>query len=242
MVDIPRNEKVKIIRKTFKQFNKENGFYFLKPTLIMKDHYDIAYYLIIGPHLNRTVCDIVVQPLYIPAEQFILSISERLQFITTKANLKHFPWGNCNGNPQKFEDEINEIFEIFSNEGMIWFYNFSSPQEIINTSINFNEEKHKVCWNSTDRLETRAISYLYIGDIEKGIYTFKHALPPYQKIHPNTVKRYEDWIKIAQNESERLPQIFDDIILTTRKNLKLKDEKCELLNKRKLEETNKIIL
>ena len=36
--------------------------------------------------------------------------------------------------------------------------------------------------------------------------------------------------------------IFDEIILTTRKNLKLKDEKCELLNKRKLEETNKIIL
>jgi uncharacterized protein (TIGR02172 family) len=78
----------------------------------MKDNYDIAYYLIIGPRLNRTVCDIVVQPLYIPAEQFILSISEHLQFITTKANLKHFPWGNCNGNPQKFEDEINEIFEI----------------------------------------------------------------------------------------------------------------------------------
>ena len=40
MIDIPRNEKVKIIRKTFKQFNEENGFYFLKPTLIMKDNYD----------------------------------------------------------------------------------------------------------------------------------------------------------------------------------------------------------
>lgn len=229
MNDIPRNEKIKIIRNTFKQFNEENGFYFLKPTLIMKDNYDIAYYLIIGPRLNRTVCDIVVQPLYIPAKQFILSISERLQFITTKTELKHFPWGNCNGNPQMFEDEVNEIFEIFSNEGMNWFSNFSSSQEIINTSINFNEEKHKACWNSTDRLETRAISYLYTGDIEKGIYTFKHALPPYQNIHPNTVKKYEDWIKVAQNESERLPEIFDEIILTTRKNLKLKDDKCEFL-------------
>lgn len=229
MIDIPRNEKVKIIRKTFKQFNEENGFYFLKPTLIMKDNYDIAYYLIIGPRLNRTVCDIVVQPLYQPTEIFNLSISKRLQFLTTKSNLKLFPWGNCNGNPQKFEDEINEIFEIFSTEGMKWFANFSSPEKIIDTSIIFNNDTHKVCWNSTHRLETRAISYLYIGDIEKGIYTFKHALPPYQKIHPDTVKRYEDWIKVAQNESERLPEIFDEIILTTRKNLKLKDEKCELL-------------
>lgn len=208
----------------------------------MKANYDIAYYLIIGPHFNRTICDIVVQPLYIPAKQFILSISERLQFIATKTELKHFPWGNCNGNPQMFEDEVKEIFGIFSNEGMKWFSNFSSPKEIINTSINFDEEKYKVCWNSTDRFETLAMSYLYIGDVEKGVYTFKHSLPPYQKIHPDTVKRYEDWIKVAQNESERLPEIFDEIILTTRKNLKLKDEKCELLNKRTLEETNKIIL
>ena len=49
--DIQRKEKIEIIGETFKDFNKENDFYFKTPRIILKDNYDIIHYLIIAPRL-----------------------------------------------------------------------------------------------------------------------------------------------------------------------------------------------
>ena len=80
-----------------------------------------------------------------------------------------------------------------------------------------------------------------MGDIEKGIFILK-KLQDDVSDSISFSQRIEKWLRLAQNESERLPEIFDEIVLTTRKNLKLKDEKCELLNKRQEEQINSIIL
>ena len=72
---------------------------------------------------------------------------------------------------------------------------------------------------------------MYIGDIEKGIYTLRKALASDELITQRSIDEFNNWLNLAQNESEKLPAVFDDIISTTRKNLKLNDKKCNLLKK-----------
>ena len=226
MNDIPRNEKIKIIRNTFKQFNEENGFYFKTSRVIIRDYYDMIHYLIINPHIERTVCDLVAQPLYIPENTLNLSISVRLQFVGEN---KRFPWGHCDGSMIEYEKNIEEILQIFSTNGLKWLSNFDSPQKIIETVDDWSMEKYKNVWHPNWRNEARAVSYLYLGDIEKGVRYLQDALLETSDVHERYRAKLQNWLNLAQNESERLPEIFDEIILTTRKNLKLKDDKCEFL-------------
>ncbi len=238
MSDITRTEKIKIIKTSFEKFNKDNDFYFLKPTLIIKDNYDIAHYLIIAPRFNRTVCDIVAQPLYIPESTLSLNISTRLQQL---GETHCFPWGRCTNSVIEYSKDIEEILQIFSEYGLQWLSYFDSPQHIIDSANNWNLSKYQFPWIQEKRNEVIAISSLYLGDIEKGIFILK-KLQDDVSDSISFSQRIEKWLRLAQNESERLPEIFDEIVLTTRKNLKLKDEKCELLNKRQEEQINSIIL
>ncbi len=235
MSNITQKERTEIIKKTFKEFNDKNGFYFRTPRVILKDNYDIIHYLTIAINGGGGItCDLVTQPLYLPETSLNLNISVRLNFIE---KTKLFPWGHYDDSVKEYEDDIADIFHVFSTGGIEWFSTFGSPQKLIDVVDDWSLEKYKDPWHPDSRNETRAVSYLYLGEIDKGIYYLKQAL-----LDTQMTETFQKWLNLAQNESERLPEIFDDIILTTRKNLKLKDEKCELLNKRKLEETNKIIL
>ncbi len=232
-----KTEKVKIIKKVFKNFNEENGFYFKTPRVIMKDYYDIIHYLIINSHLERTVCDLVVQPLYIPETSLNLSISVRLQLI---GETKRFPWGHCEGNSIEYEKDIEEILQIFSTDGLKWLSNFTSPKKIIETIDDWSIEKYKNAWHPNWRNEARAVSYLYLGNIQNATDYLQDALLETNEFQEHYRAKLQNWINLAQNHN--LPDMFDEIILTTRKNLKLKDEKCELLNNKKEEQLNNSII
>lgn len=226
--DIQRKEKIEIIGETFKDFNKENDFYFKTPRIILKDNYDIIHYLIIAPRLLRIVCDVVAQPMYIPATSWNLDIGVRLQF--TGEN-ERFPWGHCYGSSENYQKDLDEIKQLFETGGLEWLSNFSTPERIIKSADGWSIEKYKFPWPPGRRLEIKAISELYIGDIEKGIYTLRKALASDELITQRSIDEFNNWLNLAQNESEKLPAVFDDIISTTRKNLKLNDKKCNLLKK-----------
>lgn len=88
-------------------------------------------------------------------------------------------------------------------------------------------------YNIHARLYTVAMSYLYIGDTEKGImYLEKYIdeLIEYRKIINNGTLTESDqmridnllqWLDLAKNTPERLPEIFKGIIARTRLALKL---------------------
>ena len=59
----------------------------------------------------------------------------------------------------------------------------------------------------------------------------KKAVASGELITQRSIDKFNNWLDLAQNESEKLPAIFDGIISTTRKNLKLNDKKCNLLKK-----------
>lgn len=86
MSDIAYSEKLKILRKTFKKFNKENEFKFVKPTLILREKNDILQYITFHFGYNRLVPEIVVQPLYAPAEGYCPEISTRLNFLDPRSS------------------------------------------------------------------------------------------------------------------------------------------------------------
>lgn len=227
MSNITQSERTKIIKETFKQFNEENGFYFRTPRVILKDSYDTIHYLTITTNGGGSItCDLVAQPLYIPETSLNLSISVRLQFVGEN---KRFPWGHCDGSLIEYKKNIEEILQIFSTNGLKWLSNFDSPQKIIDTVDDWSMEKYKNVWHPNWRNEARAVSYLYLGDIEKGICCLQDALLGTSDVHKHYRTKFQNWLNLEQNESERLPEIFDEIILTTRKNLKLKDDKCEFL-------------
>lgn len=240
MDELNSSLRTKIIKNTFKQFNEESGFYFKTPRIILKDNYDIINFLIISITGGGGVtCDLCVQPLYIPATDFDLNISIRLEFV---GNTELFPWGHYDDGSKEFEQDIEEILHLFSTGGLEWLTNFSSPQKIIETSNDWSVSKYKNIWFPVFRNETTAVSHLYIGDIEKGIYLLNKGISELPHKTESSVSRFQRWLDWTQNEEAPLPKIFDDIILTTRKNLKLKDEKCELLNKRQEEQINSILL
>lgn len=45
MGELTINEKRKIIRREFKQFNKDNGFRFVRPNTLLREQNDILQYL-----------------------------------------------------------------------------------------------------------------------------------------------------------------------------------------------------
>ena len=58
----------------------------------------------------------------------------------------------------------------------------------------------------------------------------KKAVASGELITQRSIDKFNNWLDLAQNESEKLHAIFDGIISTTRKNLDQKI-KCNLLKK-----------
>ena len=73
MGELTINEKRKIIRREFKQFNRENGFRFVKPNTLLRERNDILQYLQFKIKAGYISCEIASQPLYIPASVFSLN-------------------------------------------------------------------------------------------------------------------------------------------------------------------------
>ena len=130
MEDITRSQKQSAFKRVFKDFSKENGFKFVKPRILLKENDNVLNYLTFNHSSNHLFCDIVSQPLYIPATEYILTISNRLDSLRPPIQrIKRFPWGECNGDKAEYEKDVEEILDIFSKEGMDWFTHFDSAKK-----------------------------------------------------------------------------------------------------------------
>ena len=62
MSELTLNEKRKIIRREFKQFNQENGFRFVRPNTLLRERNDILQYLQFKIKAGYISCEIASQP------------------------------------------------------------------------------------------------------------------------------------------------------------------------------------
>ena len=229
MIDIDSKAKRKVLKETFKEFNSKNSFIFVKPTLLLRDYNDIIQYFYFHIAPNRLICDIVVQPLYIPADGFCVELSQRLSYIGTP---RRFPWGKCNGSESEYAENVKDMLSIISSDGLKWFNKVSDPNRIINELERPNSETIFGPCPPVTKTKIIGLSYLYLGDTERALpYLEEHikirskrieGVSDYVIEHRNTViNEYEDWIYMGKNDKNLLNERFNQIIFNNRNNLKL---------------------
>lgn len=227
--DIESKAKRKILRTVFKEFNSENSFKFIKPTLLLRDNNDIIQYFDfhIGP--GRLICDIVVQPLYVPNEGFCVELSERLSRIGSPIRST---WGKCNGSEEEYTENVKDMLNIISSEGLKWFDKVSSPEKIIYEVSKPNGTRIFGPCPPVVRSKIIGLSYLYLGDTKSALpYLEEHiqirsekfeGVSDYVIEHWNSViEEYKEWIHLAKNDKNLLNKRFNQIILNNRRKLKL---------------------
>lgn len=223
------NERQKILRRKLKDFNKQNGFRFVTSRIVLREQNNIVQYISFIIKQGFMTADVVTQPLYIEAESYILNVCFRINHLR-KGKKRH--WAEFHQSEEEFCLDVDEIIDILQNEGLRWFEYSQTPEALIQMSLDKNLEITQG-YNIHARLYTVAMSYLYIGDTEKGImYLEKYIdeLIEYRKTINNGTLTESDkmridnllqWLDLAKNTPERLPEIFKGIIARTRLALKL---------------------
>ena len=112
MGELTINEKRKIIRREFKQFNQENGFRFARPNTLLRERNDILQFKIKAGCIS---CEIVSQPLYIPASVFSLNISTGIQFLGKKTRSS---WGASDRTEEEFTLDVQDMLQLIAAGGM----------------------------------------------------------------------------------------------------------------------------
>lgn len=130
MGELTINEKRKIIRREFKQFNQENGFRFVRPNTLLRERNNILQYLQFKIKAGYISCEIVSQPLYIPASVFSLNISTGIQFLGKKTRSN---WGASDRTEEEFTLDVQDMLQLIATGGLQWFEDMGVPENLIKT-------------------------------------------------------------------------------------------------------------
>ena len=223
MSELTLNEKRKIIRREFKQFNQENGFRFVRPNTLLRERNDILQYLQFKIKAGYMSCEIASQPLYIRASVFSLNISTGIQFLGKKTRLK---WGASDRTEDEFALDVQDMLRLIAAGGMQWFEDMGVPENLIKNTLDQNY-KLTQGYAPVLKLRTGAMSHLYLGHIDEGILYMEKLISEYSK-YPNSrmgaviVPDCQAWIDMAKNHPEEIPDKFKSIIAETRNNLRIR--------------------
>ena len=217
------NEKRKIFRREFKQFNQENGFRFIRPNTLLRERNDILQYQQFKIKAGYTSCEIAAQPLYIPASVFSLNISTGIQFLGRKTS-PH--WGASGRTEEEFALDVQDMLRLIATGGMQWFEDMGVPENLIKNTMDQNY-KLTQGYAPVLKLRTVAMSHLYLGHIDEGILYMEKTIAEYSK-YPNSrmsaviVPDCQAWIDMAKNHPEEISNKLESIIAETRNNLRIR--------------------
>lgn len=223
MSELSINEKRKIIRNEFKQFNQENGFRFIKPNTLLREQNDILHFLQFKIKAGYMSCDIASQPLYIPSAILNLSISIEIQFLGKRTRLG---WGSFDRTEEEFSLDVQDMLQLIATGGLQWFEDMGVPENLIKNTLDTNY-KLTQGYAPVLRLRTVAMTHLYLGHINDGILYMEKLIAEYRR-YPNSeasvyrIPECQRWIDMAKNQPEEIPNKFKFIIAETRNNLHIK--------------------
>lgn len=223
MSELSINEKRKIIRNEFKQFNQENGFRFVKPNTLLREQNDILHFLQFKIKAGYMSCDIASQPLYIPSAILNLSISIEIQFLGKRTR---FRWGSFDRTEEEFSLDVQDMLQLITTGGLQWFEDMGVSENLIKNTLDTNY-KLTQGYAPVLRLRTVAMSHLYLGHINDGILYMEKLIAEYKR-YPNSeasvyrIPECQRWIDMAKNQPEEIPSKFKSIITETRNNLHIK--------------------
>lgn len=223
MSELTINEKRKILRREFKQFNQENGFKFVKPNTLLREQNDILQFLQFQIKVGYMSCDIASQPLYIPSDILNLSISIRIQFLGNRTRLG---WGRFDRTEEEFALDVQDMLQLVATGGLQWFEDMGEPENLIKNTLDQNYELTQG-YAPVLKLRTVAMSHLYLGHINEGILYMEKLMSEYSR-YPNSeacvhsIPECQRWIDMAKNQQEEIPNKFKSIIADTRNNLRIK--------------------
>ena len=223
MGELTINEKRKIFRREFKQFNQENGFRFIRPNTLLRERNDILQYLQFKIKAGYTSCEIAAQPLYIPASVFSLNISTGIQFLGRKTR-PH--WGASGRTEEEFALDVQDLLRLIATGGMQWFEDMGVPENLIKNTMDQNY-KLTQGYAPVLKLRTVAMSQLYLGHIDECILYMEKTIAEYSK-YPNSrmsaviVPDCQAWNDMAKNHPEEISNKLESIIAETRNNLRIR--------------------
>lgn len=214
-------EKRKILRREFKAFNQENDFRFITPNVLLREKNGILQYLCFKIKAGYLSGEIVAQPLYLPADSLNLTISLKMQYLSKK-NRRN--WGYCYKTEKEFTEDVQEIVQIISTGGIRWWKKTESPENLIKSTLDFPAFETQG-YNPISRMLTVAVSYLRIGNTEKGLEFLEKCIEICKNSsvsNPCTqakIKRYQDGIEFINKYPEEVPKQLEAVIRQTRNNL-----------------------
>lgn len=117
----------KAIKEFFAPFAKQNGFFYLKPTLLVREHMDTLHIINFDiPHFGYN-CDVAIQPLYIPQEDIVLGLGNRLEHFKEVSKGR---WGFCE-NENELEQGLIQVQKLLEKNVLPWFNEVGTPQGIV---------------------------------------------------------------------------------------------------------------
>ncbi len=214
-------EKRKIFRREFKTFNQENDFRFITPNVLLREKNGILQYIYFKIKAGILSGEIAAQPLYLPDDSLNLTISLEIQYLSKKSRRN---WGYWYRTEEEFTEDVREIVQIISTGGMKWWGKTESPEKLIKSTLDFPAFETQGYYPLA-RMLTVAVSYLRIGNTEKGLEYLEKCLEickessvsnPYTQAR---IKRYQDGIEFIHKYPEEVPKQLDAVIQQTRNNL-----------------------
>ena len=212
----------KLIKSGFLEFSKQNGFYFLKPTILIKVNCDVLQIINFDIAPNGVNCTIAIQPLYIPSEDIILSFGNRLNHFKTS-----LPGIWCNGDAEKAKVDFCEMKELLEKNVLPWFEDVASPMGIVRFIKSDRSDKPDYIVGFSPNLKRLYYAYsnLYLGEIDQAKDTLEDILSTNREdMRPWVLKQsemIEETLCVLSDYPERVKAALDENTTFTKQALKI---------------------
>lgn len=222
MTVIQNSEQVrKILREKMKVFCKENGYKKRKNTLFLKDYDELIQYISFDIRYQGVNCEIAIQPLYMPAQGFVLEFGNRLEHYSLTHN------GNWALSPidEEIEEEFDEMILLFKTSVGSWFEKNNSIEKIIE-NLETGQNIRPSGLSIEMKHEMLGFSYARLGELEKA----RENMQEYVEItkdrpYPEHRKYQYELYDTLVNHPEKVESLLESYKQNTREALRLDKKK-----------------
>ncbi len=216
----------KAIRAVFRSFAAEEGFFFRKPTLLLRDRQDTLHIIAFDRGLAGFACDIAIQPLYMPYDFFALSLGARVTRFRVDLRER---WLYGEDDPDTLFRNLSQALDLVRRNALPWFDEAGSPAKLVSFIESGASTDPSYGLQCPPFLQEKylAFSYLYLGrhqDAERSFRKLAEGLSGNQ-----FAKKEEEQARamelLVRTDPEAAMQRLMTHIKETRENLRLDSHK-----------------
>lgn len=147
-------------------FSEKGFFYHKKHSCYYKIRDDVLAFVLLSPRSYGYECGMYIQPLYIPADAFILTLGDEISHMEHRRRNRY---ALCNDlRPEEREANVQNIVKLLLSHAFGWFDKIGSPHGICRYALSRGRIGQRIFAPPVWRYEAKAYSELYLKNYEQA--------------------------------------------------------------------------